>query len=68
MLANNKFGSIKIFDFSFLERLQANIATGISVQPKTIFLHFILIKYLTAGPIIRSAFFTLPDFTIELLY
>ena len=62
--ANNKLGSINIFDFlAFLKDLYAKIAIGISVHPRIIFLHFIFIKYLTAGPRIFSAFLTLPDLT-----
>ena len=38
MLANNKFGSIKTFDFFiFLKDLYAKIAIGNSVQPSIIF-------------------------------
>ena len=45
ILASNKLGSIKVFDFLiFLNDLYANIAMGSSVQPKIIFLHLIFIK------------------------
>jgi len=46
-----------------LKDLKAKIAIGISVHPRIIFLHLILIKYLTAGPMIFSASLTLPDLT-----
>ena len=64
ILASNKLGSIKVFDFLiFLNDLYANIAIGSSVQPKIIFLHLIFIKWFTAGLIAFSASLTLPVLT-----
>ena len=64
MLANNKFGSIKTFDFFiFLKDLYAKIAMGNSVQPSIIFLHFILTNSLTAGLIVFYANLIFPIFT-----
>jgi hypothetical protein len=63
-LARIKFGSRKIFeDFMLLNDLNAKIAIGNSVQPKIIFLHFILINLLIAGLIVFAAAFTLPILT-----
>ena len=64
MLANNKFGSTKIFDFLiFLKDLNAKIAIGNSVHPNIIFWHFFLISSLTAGLIAFSANLILPILT-----
>ena len=47
----------------FFKDLNAKIAIGSSVQPKIIFLHFILINELIAGFIAFVAAFTLPILT-----
>ena len=55
-IASIKLGSRKIFeDFTLLNDLNAKIAIGNSVQPKIIFLHFILINSLIAGLIAFAA-------------
>mgnify|MGYP003324032445 CR=1 FL=1 len=50
-------------DFTFSNDLNAKIAIGSSVQPKIIFLHFILIKESIAGLIAFAAAFTFPILT-----